>query len=301
MMNSVPVTGSSPEDGEARERSTPTATAQKAEMEAHLPSSEVLLFYPERTVRGALELRTQDVERLLPGVCLNDTLIEFGCKYIVQEVADEELCRSTHVYSPHFYTSLVGGLGASACTTPELSKAALRHARVSRWTRLVDVFENDYVVVPINVKSHWLLVIICFAGHALPHEQACHGSSGSYILLFDSLRGHVGNLEEIASHMRDYLTEEWKTKRESELTFTKLNMPLYVPLTPQQTNNTDCGVYVLLNLETFFRAAPKLGEPVQMNRRLFTIEDAVLKRAAIREIIMELHEKQRSGSDSSKC
>ena len=39
-----------------------------------------------------------------------------------------------------------------------------RHDRVKRWTRKVNIFEKDFVVVPVNENSHWYLVIICYPG-----------------------------------------------------------------------------------------------------------------------------------------
>ena len=35
---------------------------------------------------------------------------------------------------------------------------------MKRWTRRVNIFEKDFVVVPINENFHWFLVIICFPG-----------------------------------------------------------------------------------------------------------------------------------------
>ena len=39
-----------------------------------------------------------------------------------------------------------------------------RHDRVKRWTRKVNIFEKDFVVVPINENYHWYLCIICYPG-----------------------------------------------------------------------------------------------------------------------------------------
>jgi hypothetical protein len=30
-----------------------------------------------------------------------------------------------------------------------------RHGRVRRWTKSVNIFEKDFIIVPINKKSHW--------------------------------------------------------------------------------------------------------------------------------------------------
>ena len=35
---------------------------------------------------------------------------------------------------------------------------------MKRWTRKVNIFEKDFVVVPINENSHWYLSIICYPG-----------------------------------------------------------------------------------------------------------------------------------------
>lgn len=47
---------------------------------------------------------------------------------------------------------------------PTLSAAQKRHARVKTWTKNVNLFEKDFVIVPINENAHWFLAIICFPG-----------------------------------------------------------------------------------------------------------------------------------------
>jgi len=38
---------------------------------------------------------------------------------------------------------------------PNLSDAEKRHSRVKRWTKSINIFEKDFIVVPINEKAHW--------------------------------------------------------------------------------------------------------------------------------------------------
>jgi sentrin-specific protease 7 len=42
------------------------------------------------------------------------------------------------------------------------SAAERRHLRVKNWTRNINIFEKDFVVVPINKNAHWYLAIICY-------------------------------------------------------------------------------------------------------------------------------------------
>jgi Ulp1 family protease len=52
-----------------------------------------------------------------------------------------------------------------------------RYARVKRWTKSVNIFEKDFVVVPINEHSHWFVAVICFPGmegcRDMDTDEAC--------------------------------------------------------------------------------------------------------------------------------
>ncbi|KFM79370.1 Sentrin-specific protease 7, partial [Stegodyphus mimosarum] len=39
-----------------------------------------------------------------------------------------------------------------------------RHSQVKTWTRHVDIFSKDYIIIPVNQYGHWYLAIICFPG-----------------------------------------------------------------------------------------------------------------------------------------
>ena len=42
------------------------------------------------------------------------------------------------------------------------SAAEKRHLRVKNWTRNINIFEKDFIIVPINKNAHWYLAIICY-------------------------------------------------------------------------------------------------------------------------------------------
>lgn len=50
----------------------------------------------------------------------------------------------------------------------KLSAAQRRHSRVEKWTKGVNLFEKDYIIIPINEQQHWFLAIICFPGLSGP-------------------------------------------------------------------------------------------------------------------------------------
>ena len=45
-----------------------------------------------------------------------------------------------------------------------LSLAEERYERVRRWTKNVNIFEKEFVIVPINENSHWFVAVICYPG-----------------------------------------------------------------------------------------------------------------------------------------
>jgi hypothetical protein len=42
------------------------------------------------------------------------------------------------------------------------SAAERRYYRVKKWTRNVNIFNKDFLVIPINKNVHWYLAIVCF-------------------------------------------------------------------------------------------------------------------------------------------
>lgn len=46
----------------------------------------------------------------------------------------------------------------------KLTASQRRHSRVEKWTKNVNLFEKDFVIIPINEQQHWFLAIICFPG-----------------------------------------------------------------------------------------------------------------------------------------
>lgn len=72
------------------------------------------------------------------------------------------------------------------------------------------------------------------------------------ILVFDSLAG--ASRSRVVATLRDYLTCEYKAKIKipADHTFDRFNIQGHNVKVPQQTNFTDCGLYLLQYVESFF-------------------------------------------------
>uniref|UniRef100_A0A1A7W8N0 SUMO1/sentrin specific peptidase 5 n=1 Tax=Iconisemion striatum TaxID=60296 RepID=A0A1A7W8N0_9TELE len=97
---------------------------------------------------------------------------------------------------------------------------------VKRWTKQVDLFSKSLLLVPIHLEVHWCLVTADIAT-----KKIC---------LYDS-QGHV--LQKVARNMLKYLMTEAKEKKQPA--FEDGWTVSYDEEIPQQTNENDCGVFVL--------------------------------------------------------
>ncbi|OBT52201.1 hypothetical protein VE04_07465 [Pseudogymnoascus sp. 24MN13] len=112
---------------------------------------EPLLFPFEGTKKAQVDKR--DIERLDEGEYLNDNLITFYLRYL-QEKAEKErpdVFKRVFFMNTFFYPRLIQGKG----------RKNIDYDAVKRWTSKVNIFDYDYVVVPVNENNHWYVAIIC--------------------------------------------------------------------------------------------------------------------------------------------
>lgn len=111
------------------------------------------LVYPTVGKKKA-EVNIYDLERLRDGEFLNDNLIGFYARFLEYylERNKPEVSKRVYFFNSYFYATL---------TSPVKGRKGVNYQGVSKWTRNVDLFSHDYVVVPINESAHWYLAIIC--------------------------------------------------------------------------------------------------------------------------------------------
>lgn len=119
---------------------------------------EPLIFPLEGANKAQVDMR--DIERLDEGVYLNDNLIAFYLRYL-QEMTERDrpdVFKRVFFMNTYFYPRLTKGKG----------RKNIDYDAVKRWTSKVNVFDYDYIVVPVNENTHWYLAIICNVPKLLP-------------------------------------------------------------------------------------------------------------------------------------
>ncbi|XP_041278294.1 sentrin-specific protease 7 isoform X2 [Onychostruthus taczanowskii] len=324
-----------------------------------------LIVYPPPPAKGGLGVTREDLECLEYGEFLNDVIIDFYLKYLLLEKAPKHVADRTHIFSSFFYKCLTRTEKNSEGDV-KVSAAQRRHRRVRTWTRNINIFNKDYIFVPVNEESHWYMAVICFpwleeavyeecpqqnslshqpqqspvepesentrAGSVLLRDEeegdgnrALFSRGGNEIaasasvlysaiskislsnskkqifkrpciLILDSLK--ACSVQKTVQVLREYLEVEWEAKRKTHREFSKSTMIDLCPRVPKQDNSSDCGVYLLQYVESFFQnPIVNFEQPLHLED-WFPRQLIRNKREEIRDLILQLHFQQQSGSNS---
>ncbi|NWQ90291.1 SENP2 protease, partial [Burhinus bistriatus] len=180
---------------------------------------------PDEIMSSAFKLKVtrEDIHTLRNLCWLNDEIINFYMGLVMERSKKEEY-PAVHAFSTFFYPKLISG----------------GYKAVGRWTRGVDVFKQDIVLVPVHLRAHWTLAVIDIRKKTIKY--------------FDSL-GQKG--DKICQTLFQYLQEESKEKRNVELNISEWTLHSMGPHEiPQQLNGSDCGVFVCKFADYISRGKP---------------------------------------------
>ncbi|XP_068811265.1 sentrin-specific protease 2 isoform X2 [Struthio camelus] len=199
---------------------SPLTEAMEREVTAAFDEGE-----PDEVMSSAFKLKVtrEDIHTLRNLHWLNDEIINFYLNLLVERNKKEGY-PALHAFSTFFYPKLISG----------------GYKAVRRWTRGVDLFKQDLILVPIHLRVHWALAVIDVRRKTIKY--------------FDSV-GQKG--DKICENLFQYLQEESKEKRNLELSFSEWILhSMESHEIPQQLNGSDCGVFMCKYAEYVSRDKP---------------------------------------------
>ncbi|GJM97185.1 hypothetical protein PR202_ga14092 [Eleusine coracana subsp. coracana] len=246
----------------------------------------------------AVSISKRDAELLLPETFVNDTIIDFYIKYLTTRIESTEK-RRYHFFNSFFFRKLAD-LDKEQGRAPEGRAAFLR---VRKWTRKINIFEKDFLFVPVNFGLHWSLIVVCYPGEVvtlkgmnkLKYGSAKLSAKLPCILHMDSLKGSHSGLKDI---IQSYLWEEWK-ERHPEAAADNSDKFLHLRFVslelPQQDNSFDCGLFLLHYVELFLMDVPSNFNPLKIDvfsgflgEDWFPPAEASHKRSVVQKLIHEV-------------
>ena len=127
------------------------------------PAWKKPLIYPKSGKKRA-EVEFRDLERLDDNEFLNDNLIGFFLRFLEADIQQHrpELAQKIYFFNTYFFATL---------TNASRAKKGIYYEGVQKWTRGTNIFEHDFIIVPINENAHWYVAIICNLPKLLPGAE----------------------------------------------------------------------------------------------------------------------------------
>ncbi|KDO33560.1 hypothetical protein SPRG_19192 [Saprolegnia parasitica CBS 223.65] len=215
-------------------------------------ASKVVVVYPLPPANlDVISITEEDLDRLEPEVYLNDNLIDFYFKWL-----QAGPCASTKPYCLCF-----GALFFPALTTG---------GSVTSWYSYDDLFSKEVIVVPINIRNHWSLVVIFNPGMAaVPKVDR---RLPPVLTLLDSMSG-AHRRGEVWSPLLSYLGAVFTKKHGNDDGWDPSAFARVVVKAPQQINSYDCGVHMLLSAHMLLDAYDGL----RGQRTDFGVDDSMVE------------------------
>ncbi|KFO63258.1 Sentrin-specific protease 1, partial [Corvus brachyrhynchos] len=157
-----------------------------------------------------LTITRKDIQTLNNLNWLNDEIINFYMNLLMERSKEKDL-PAVHAFNTFFFTKL---------------KTAGYQA-VKRWTKKVDIFSVDLLLVPIHLGVHWCLAVVDFRKKTITYYDSMGGiNSEACRILLQYLKQ-----ESLDKKRKEFDTNGWAllSKKSQEI--------------PQQMNGSACGMF----------------------------------------------------------
>uniref|UniRef100_A0A671QRQ9 Sentrin-specific protease 1-like n=1 Tax=Sinocyclocheilus anshuiensis TaxID=1608454 RepID=A0A671QRQ9_9TELE len=210
-------------------------TPQPIKEEPEFPElTEDMVKEVSRALRGGIQdevlsegfrltITRKDLQTLNHLNWLNDEVINFYMNLLVERSKQPNL-PSAYTFNTFFF--------------PKLRRSG--YSAVRRWTKKVDIFSVDIILVPVHLGVHWCLSVVDFRKKSITYFDSMGGNND------EACRILLKYLKQESEDKKgqNFDTSEWtlKSKRANEI--------------PQQMNGSDCGMFTCKYAEYITKDRP---------------------------------------------
>lgn len=251
-----------------------------------------------------ITVNESDFKTLHRNYWVNDIIIDFGIKYIIEEGVKKGLIDASeiHSFNSFFFKKLTSGTKSGS--TPQY------YNNIKRWLSKLDLMKFKYLIIPVNTDLHWYCCIIRNLPGLLKLAQERKAAedeptdidgmelqtkqSNQYaeIFVLDSLGNKRYN---VSAPLKSFIIDYCKEKYDVEINRDQIRFQS--TRIPRQNNFNDCGVHVLYNIrkwlnnitecEIFFKKHLQ-----SQAKTIFPAEERRKERKYWSNILLELHKAQ---------
>lgn len=218
-----------------------------------------------------MRIRVADFVSLAQGALLTDAIIDFYLNHIVAHMLPDHITSQIHVLPSmlwHRLTTSTNPFEEINVRNSDSIRPFSKECRtyVNFWFEQVDIFDADFLVIPVIERQHWMLAIVCSPSLSIKKSVGNdnRSSTGSpLIIVFDSQQDRDSKIIEnvIVNTIRQLLGYVFnrRIKRSEEEVFQAEMLKCVIPSNlPQQENNVDCGIFILEYARCFLLNQPSV-------------------------------------------
>lgn len=97
----------------------------------------ILIICFKLALAGVAEVWEADMASLALGKWLNDNIIDFYIQYVIREKSASQYEACFHAFNCQFFKALTKNH---------------KYKDVARWTKNVNIFEKEFIVIPMNIR-----------------------------------------------------------------------------------------------------------------------------------------------------
>lgn len=163
-----------------------------------------------------IDIKRFDIQSLFwdPLQWLNDKIINFYMELIVERSRLNKKLPSVYAMNTNFFTNLM-----------------LDYSYVRSWTKKVDIFSFDIILVPVHDCNHWSIVSINTKNKSIKHYNSTESTTNK-----------------VLNELVEYLKSESIDKQQVPIEMSGWTIENAEGI-PQQTNGSDCGVFSCMYAE----------------------------------------------------
>jgi len=173
-------------------------------------------------------VRMRSLRRLYQGLELDNTVVNAYCTML----QDKCMTRRVKIMGTSFFSRLYNPDGINKYQPSD----TLNLKQVASYTRTLDIFQYQLILIPVLLKHHWTLIAVDTTAEQIRYYDSGPGDGLQYITAVKRWLAYEWN-GNTATNSTQFPSDQWRL------------CPSTAAITPQQEDNLNCGIFMLMFVE----------------------------------------------------